>query len=122
MNQGGQTEGYSFEQTNPILLRPIRGYQVKNNEIEATKQSMKLQNEPNSNPKVSFRTSLSSLRQGIRNPVLSKQNQFLAFSIENQGLPKKQTHLGMPSHEKRNEPCAKRSWCNSAGITLPGQR
>jgi hypothetical protein len=22
----------------------------------------------------------------------------------------------------RNEPCAKRSWCNSAGITLPGQR
>jgi hypothetical protein len=34
----------------------------------------------------------------------------------------KRSQIEFSDHEKRNEPCAKRSWCNSAGITLPGQR
>jgi hypothetical protein len=72
----------------------------------------------------------------------TKQTQISAFSVEKRTMLKKtkpnqtqklskaksaatqedKANRDTVNMKKRNEPCAKRSWCNSAGITLPGQR
>ena len=103
-----------FHEMNPIPARPTANRQqpkatfCETNPIPAYQVSRRplfQRNEPNLPPQPPYRWRLA----GFPMPDYTKRTQFTPTST-------------CPTQKMRNEPCAKLSWCNSAGLILPGQR